>query len=154
MAPVSGSVFRYEGKRRPTGRAKYRLPDGRQVKKTIGPAWTERGRPAAGYYTKRTAEAWLRDMLDRARAGTLPGMVRTGVTFAEACEEWLRYMEDDLDRKPSTLVQYREQNECRSVYGVASGAQLPPQLARTPHLCHRARRQVACDPGTLGSPRT
>src|SRR3954447_8769320 len=70
MAPVSGSVFRYEGKRRPTGRAKYRLPDGRQVKKTIGPAWTERGRPAAGYYTKRTAEAWLQDVLAHARAGT------------------------------------------------------------------------------------
>src|SRR5215208_410923 len=65
------------------------------------------GRPAAGYFTERTAEAWLRDVLDRARAGTLPGMVRTGVTFAEACEEWLRYMEHDLDRKPSTLVQYR-----------------------------------------------
>jgi integrase len=107
MAPVSGNVYRWEGKRRPVWRAKYRLPDGRQVKKTLGPAWTQRGRPAAGYYTKRTAEAWLRDVLDQARAGTLPGMVRTGVTFAEACEEWLRYMEHDLDRKPSTLVQYR-----------------------------------------------
>ena len=107
MAPVSGNVYRWEGKRRPVWRAKYRLPDGRQVKKTIGPDWTERGRPPAGYYTKRTAEAWLRDVLDQARAGTLPGMVRTGVTFADACEEWLRYMEHDLDRKPSTLVQYR-----------------------------------------------
>src|SRR3954471_8813677 len=107
MAPVSGHVYRWEGKRRPVWRAKYRLPDGRQVKKTIGPAWTERGRPAGGYYTRRTAQAWLRDVLDQARAGTLPGMVRTGVTFAEACEEWLRYMEHDLDRKPSTLVQYR-----------------------------------------------
>src|SRR3954468_1760358 len=51
MAPVSGHVFRFDGKRRSVWRAKYRLPDGRQVKKTIGPAWTERGRPAAGYYT-------------------------------------------------------------------------------------------------------
>ena len=75
MAPVSGHVYRCEGKRRPVWRAKYRLPDGRQVKKTIGPAWTERGRPPAGYFTKRTAEAWLRDVLDQARAGTLPGMV-------------------------------------------------------------------------------
>jgi integrase len=107
MAPVSGHVYRWEGRRRPVWRAKYRLPDGRQVKKTLGPAWTARGRPPAGYYTKRTAEAWLRDVLDQARAGTLPGMVRTGVTFAEACAEWLRYMEHDLDRKPSTLVQYR-----------------------------------------------
>src|SRR3954452_13570521 len=107
MAPVSGYVFRYEGKRRPVWRAKYRLPDGRQVKKTIGPAWTERGRPAAGYFTKRTAEAWLRDVLAHARAGTLPGMVRTGVTFADACAEDLRYGEFDIDRKPSPGSAYR-----------------------------------------------
>src|ERR671927_249028 len=107
MAPVSGHVFRFEGKRRPMWRAKYRLPDGRQVKKTIGPAWIERGRPAAGYFTRRTAQAWLDDVLAQARAGTLPGMVRTGVTFADACDEYLRYLEADLDRKPSTLTDYR-----------------------------------------------
>jgi integrase len=84
-----------------------KVPDGRQVKRTIGPAWTGRGRPPAGYYTKRTAEAWLCDVLARAREGTLPGMVRTGVTFADACAEYLRYVEFDLDRKPSTLCDYR-----------------------------------------------
>ena len=62
---------------------------------------------AAGCFTKRTAEAWLRDVLDQAHAGTLPGMVRTGVTFADACEEYLRYVEHDLDRKPSTVGDYR-----------------------------------------------
>ena len=51
--PISGHVFRYEGKRRPVWRAKYRLPDGRQVQRTIGPAWTARGRPPVGYWTKR-----------------------------------------------------------------------------------------------------
>lgn len=107
MAPISGHVYRFEGKRRPVWRAKYRLPDGRQVNRTIGPAWSERGRPPAGYYTKRTAEAWLRDVLGRARAGTLPGMVRTGVTIADACAEYLRYVEVDLARKPSTLTDYR-----------------------------------------------
>ena len=70
--PVSGHVFRFEGQRRPVWRAKYRLPDGRQVKKTLGPAWTARGRPPAGYFTKRTAEAWLRKTLVEAAAGTLP----------------------------------------------------------------------------------
>ena len=73
----------------------------------IGPAWTERGRPPAGYFTKRTAEAWLRDVLDEARRGTLPGMVRTGVTFADAGAEYLRCIEHDRDRKPSTLLDYR-----------------------------------------------
>ena len=93
--------------RGPAWYAKYRLPDGRQVQKKLGPAWTERGRPPAGYHTKRTAEAWLRETLDQARRGTLPGMVRTGVTFSDAAAEWLRFIEEDRERKPSTLVDYR-----------------------------------------------
>src|SRR3954454_19279731 len=104
--PVSGHVFRVEGKRRAVWRAKYRLPDGRQVKKTLGPAWTARGRPPAGYFTKRTAESWLRKTLVEAAAGTLPGMVRTGATVADACAEYLRYIEQDRQRKPSTLRDY------------------------------------------------
>src|SRR4051795_6610740 len=74
----SGHVFRVEGKRGAVWYAKYRLPDGRQVQKRLDPAWTQRGRPPADHFTKRTAETWLRDTLDEARRGTLPGMVRTG----------------------------------------------------------------------------
>jgi hypothetical protein len=79
MSAVSGHVFRYEGKRRPVWRAKYRLPDGRQAQKTIGPAWTARGRP---------------------------GMVRTGATVADANAVYLRYVELDCRRKPSKLRDY------------------------------------------------
>jgi hypothetical protein len=98
MSAPSGHVFRSEGKRRPVWRAKYRLPDGRQIQKTLGPAWTDRGRPPAGYFTKRTAEAWLRKTLVEAAAGTLRGMVRTGATVADACDEYLRYIEQDRQR--------------------------------------------------------
>jgi integrase len=105
--PPTGHVFRVERARGPVWYAKYRLPDGRQVQKKIGAAWTERGRPAASYYTKRLAEAWLRDVLDQARRGTLPGMVRTGATFADAAAEYLRYIEHDRGRKPSTVRGYR-----------------------------------------------
>ncbi len=90
-----------------SGIAKYRLPDGRQVQKKLGPACTERGRPPAGYFTKRIAEDWLRSVLDEARRGTLPGLVRTGATFADAAAEYLRYVEHDRGRKPSTLRGYR-----------------------------------------------
>src|SRR5256714_5689879 len=86
---ISGHVYRHEGRRGPVWRALYRLPDGRRVHKTIGPAWTQRGRPPSGWFTKRLAEDWLREVLDQARRGTLPGLVRTGVTFAEACEDYL-----------------------------------------------------------------
>ncbi len=57
--------------------------------------------------TKRTAEAWLQDVLIRARHGTLPGMPSGGVSFAEAAQEWLRLITQDRERKPSTVRDYR-----------------------------------------------
>jgi integrase len=107
FTPPTGHVYRVDRARGPVWYAKYRLPDGRQVQKKIGPVWTERGRPAAGYLTKRLAEDWLRETLDQARRGTLPGMVRTGATFADAAAEYLRYVEHDRERKPSTVRGYR-----------------------------------------------
>jgi integrase len=107
LGAPTGHVFRVERERGPVWYAKYRLPDGRQVQKKIGPAWTGRGRPAAGYVTKRLAEDWLRTTLDEARRGTLAGMVVTGATFADAAAEFLRYCEVDRGCKASTLRDYR-----------------------------------------------
>jgi integrase len=103
----TGHVFRVERARGPAWYAKYRLPDARQVQKKLGPAWTERGRPPAGYFTQRLAEAWLRSVLDQAWRGVLPGQVRAGATFADAAAEYLRYIEHDRGRKPSTLRGYQ-----------------------------------------------
>jgi integrase len=77
------------------------------VQRKLGPAWSERGRPPAGYFTKRLAEDWLHDVLHQARRGTLVGMVATGATFADAVAEFLRYAEQDRQLKPSTLRGYR-----------------------------------------------
>jgi integrase len=118
----SGHVFRVERRHGPVWYAKYRLPDGRQVQRKIGPAWTGRGRPPAGYLTRRTAEAWLRDVLEEARRGTLPGMIQTGATFADAAAEYLRYAEHDRGCKPSTLQGYRS----------AIGAHLLPAFGKLP----------------------
>ena len=90
--------------------------------RTIGPAWTERGRPPAGYFTKRLAEDWLRAVLDHARRGTLPGLVRTDVTFAQVCDEYLAHEERDRRLKPSTLRDYRS----------TIGAHLLPAFADLP----------------------
>ncbi len=65
------------------------------------------GPAGAGCFTKRLAEDALRGVLEDARRGTLPGLVRTGVTFEDAAAEWLRYVEHDRQRKPSTVAGYR-----------------------------------------------
>jgi hypothetical protein len=64
----SGFVFQVDRRSGPVWYAKYRLADGRQVKKKIGPAWKGRSRPADGFFSKRTAEGWLDDVLQRRRS--------------------------------------------------------------------------------------
>jgi integrase len=131
VQPPSGHVFRVERKRGPAWYAKYRLPDGRQVQKKLGPAWTERGRPPAGYFTERAAEAWLRDTLDASRRGTLPGLVRTRATFSDAATEYLRYVEHDRGRKPSTVRGYRSIVEHHLLPAFGS---MPFEDLRTEHI--------------------
>jgi integrase len=142
--PPSGHVYRVEGKRGAVWYAKYRLPDARQVKRKVGPAWSERGRPPAGYFTKRLAEDWLRELLDQARRGTLPGLVQTGATFTDAAEEFLRFAEHDRRRKPSTLRGYRSVVHAHLI--PAFGA-LPVEQLTTSAI----ERWIATVPGT---PRT
>ena len=98
QANVSGHVWLYKGKRSSTWYAKWRRPtrdtDGTmrvdQVNERLGPAWTEKGRPPDGYFTRKTAEATLQAKLADARRG-LGISIRTGVTFEDAAEEWYRY---------------------------------------------------------------
>jgi hypothetical protein len=67
------------------------------VCRTAGGSTRRSARPgrSAGTFTKRTAEAWLRDVLGEARRGTLPGLTKTGVTFDAACEDYLAHKESD-----------------------------------------------------------
>ena len=112
--PLSGHVLRVE---RAHGRSGTRSTAGlvREVpadRRAAGseehrPAWTRRVRPATGYFTKRLAEDWLRDLLHNARHGTLASHVPTGATFADAAAEWLRYIEHDRRRKPSNVAGYK-----------------------------------------------
>ena len=105
--PISGHVFKRKGKRGAVWYAKYRLPDGRQQKRRLGPAWTEKTAPPDGYFSKGKAEKHLDELLRQTREGTLPGLVQTGKTFADASAEWLAYCENVRDCKPSTLRDYR-----------------------------------------------
>ena len=105
-ANISGHVYLREGKRGSSWYAKYRVGE-RQQKKRLGPAWRERGRPPEGYFTRRSAEAALQEILTDARRGAQTLAPRSiGVTFADASAEWVRYSERERAVKRSTLLDY------------------------------------------------
>src|SRR4051794_19439593 len=100
---ISGHVF---GSRASAARCGARSTDCRTAARSSarsGRCGPSAARPPEGYFTKRTAEAWLRDVLNQAERGVLPGMVRTGRTFGDAADEYLRYLIDDRQRKASTV---------------------------------------------------
>lgn len=105
---VSGHVTLIKRKRGERWYVKYRLPDGRQRMKLLGPAWKERSRPPAGYFTRKTAEAELEAILTDARRGDLPELApASGRTLADAVEAWLIYVRDEKGRRGSTVRDYR-----------------------------------------------
>jgi integrase len=70
----------------------------------------ERARPSASrLLTKRGAQQALETILADARRGRLlvPITGPAGTTFADAAREWLRYIEHDRKRRPSTVRDYR-----------------------------------------------
>ena len=58
----------------------------------------------------------------QARRGTLPGMVRTGATFADAAAEYLRYIEHDQGRLCNAGMSAQESSQ------PAPPSALPPRL--------------------------
>jgi integrase len=106
-ANISGHVELIQRKRGAQFYVKYRLADGRQVMKRLGPAWSGPGRPPEGQFTQATAEHALQAILTDARRGRLAGAVATGAAFADAAAEWLRYVEHDRKRRASTIEDYR-----------------------------------------------
>ncbi len=102
---ISGHIYLKPGKRGASWYYRARLPH--EVRKRLGPAWAGKGRAPSGSFTRKTAEAKLQEILADARRGTLAGAVKTGATFMDAAAEWLRYVEHDRQRKPSTVADYR-----------------------------------------------
>jgi integrase len=88
--------------------AKWRDARG-QHQRVLGKVWEGRGRPTTGHLTKRGALEKLDEIMADARRGQLLGPARPsgGVTFAEAAGEWLRYIQHDRQRRPSTVRDYR-----------------------------------------------
>lgn len=121
-AHASGHVFVIARKRGDQWYAKYRIPTGRsgtratyvQRQQRLGPAWTERSLPPAGWFTKKTAEAELRRILTAAEHEPISVVEPSSMpTFAVASERWLRFIEHDRKRKRSTVNGYRSTLTCR-----------------------------------------
>jgi integrase len=112
---ATGHVKLAERKRGDQWYVKYRRPDGRQVERKLGPAWTGNGRPPVGYYTRRTAEEALQAILTDLRRG-IGASGRSSATFADAATEYLRYVEHVRQIGAVTVKDYR---------GVINGYLLP-----------------------------
>ena len=88
--------------------AKWRDAEG-QHQVVLGRVWTSRGKPAEGHLTKQGAQRELDAILADARQRQVTSRPRrtSTVTFGEAAREWLRYVEHDRKRRPSTIADYR-----------------------------------------------
>jgi integrase len=103
-ARVTGHVEIRDRGGGPVFYAKLRLPDGTQPRRKLGRVWTKRTQPPAGYLTRRQAEARLEAIL--AGDDPLVNVAPSRVTFKDACDERLRYLEHDKQRKRSTITDY------------------------------------------------
>lgn len=79
----------------------------KQFEKRIGSAWQGRGRPPAGAYTVKMAEAALDALVVDLRRGVGIPTAGTGATFADAAVEWYRWGCNERAWKPATRRDYR-----------------------------------------------
>jgi integrase len=119
--PVSAPSGHLQVVERASGRqyvALWRDAEGRH-KKVLGPPWVKQngttprgatkwraadGPKPDGHLTPKDAEAELQAILVGAPRERPARRIQP--TFAEACDEWLRYVEHDRERRPSTVRDY------------------------------------------------
>lgn len=90
-------------RRHPVWVLRYRLPSGKDSRKTLGRAWLKSSRPPTGFMTEKQAHAKAERFLDE-HAIVTPEHRRT---FGLACEAFLIYCERERRLRASTLHDYR-----------------------------------------------
>jgi integrase len=95
----------YKGKPRkhPVWVLRYRLPNGKDSRKTLGKAWLKSSRPPAGFMTEAQAQARAQKFLDE-HADSVP---EDRNTFERAGEDFLLHCEREQGLRASTLHEYR-----------------------------------------------
>ena len=95
---ATGHVQLRHLKRGPTFYGKFRV-NGHQTTRKIGPAWLKRGRPPEGYFSQSMAEVELLRLM--------------GEMMGRACDEWLRYLEQERGTAYTTLRHNRSNVNAR-----------------------------------------
>lgn len=103
---ATGYVRVIERKGGPVFYAKLKLPDGSQPQRRLGRVHLQRTRPPDGALTRGMAEARLQAML--AGDDPLVNLEPSHVTFKQACDEYLRYVQERSNPcKRSTVGDYQ-----------------------------------------------
>jgi integrase len=82
---------------------RYRLPSGKDSRKTLGKAWLKKSRPPANFMTKAQAEAAAQRFLDE-HASSLPDDRRT---LRRALDDFIAHSERERKLRASTTAEYR-----------------------------------------------
>jgi integrase len=82
---------------------RYRLPSGKDSRKTLGRAWLKSSRPPTGFMTEAQAQSKGQRFLDE-HAAAVPEHRRT---LGLACEAFLTYCERERSLRASTIHDYR-----------------------------------------------
>jgi integrase len=109
-ARVSVELSKYvrgKPRKKPVWIMRFRLPSGKDSRKVLGPAWTKKGRPPAGYLTEREALTKAESFAAEHSTDTPSGRR----TFQAALDELLRYCEHEKGLRGSTLHEYRKIGE-------------------------------------------
>jgi integrase len=130
--PVSGHLRRVKRQSGDRWRVKWRDAAGVEHKRVLGRVWSAAGRPREGYMTKQQAQRALDEILAEARRVGPGARRRIGSqpTFADAAQEWLRYVEFDRKRRASTLRDYRHvvENALQPMFGEVPLEQLSSEM--------------------------
>jgi hypothetical protein len=81
---------------------RYRLPSGKDSRRTLGKAWLKASRPPTNFMTKAQAEATAQRFLDE-HATTLPDDRRT---LRRALDDFIAHSERERKLRASTLAEY------------------------------------------------
>ena len=82
---------------------RYRLPSGKDSRKTLGKACLKASRPPANFMTKAQAEATAQRFLDE-HASSLPDDRRT---LRRALDDFIAHSERERKLRASTIAEYR-----------------------------------------------